>query len=163
VDWTRVPDGYAGPKTGTKLTAYDTVGDSIDKSTATTSGGKLVIGGGATQFTVAEELAVKETQRQWNLFETLVRSRCGNRAAAEQQALKPIKIGFLAPLTGVGAADGPLMVKGFQLYLDQIGNKMAGHPVEFKVEDDEGHVNSAVAKAKKLIDQDHINVLSGVL
>ena len=37
----------------------------------------------------------------------------------------PIKIGLLAPLTGVVASGGKEMVEGVQFYLDQVGNQIA--------------------------------------
>ncbi|HEY9792143.1 MAG TPA: HET-C-related protein [Candidatus Obscuribacterales bacterium] len=90
VDWNRVPDGYGGSKSGKQLAACMAVdgNDPIDKSAATTPGGRVVVAGGATQFTVAQELAVKETERQWKLFETLVRTRCAGRAPAVLAALR---------------------------------------------------------------------------
>ncbi len=42
----------------------------------------------------------------------------------------PIKIGLLAPLTGVVASGGKEMVEGVQFYLDQVKSEIAGRKVE---------------------------------
>ena len=48
----------------------------------------------------------------------------------------PIRIGLLAPLTGVVASGGKEMVEGFDLFWDQHGRKIAGREIEITVEDD---------------------------
>ena len=48
----------------------------------------------------------------------------------------PIKIGLMAPLTGVVAAGGREMVDGFNMFWEQVGNVVAGRKVEVVVEDD---------------------------
>lgn len=90
VDWSRVPDGYVGAKSSCRLAACSAVdtADAINKEGDTTHGGKVSLGGGVTQYKVARDLAIRETQRQWNLFETLVRNKLGTRATAVLTALK---------------------------------------------------------------------------
>jgi len=78
-------------------------------------------------------------------------------------AAAPIKIGFIASLTGTGAKDGPDMVKGIKLYLEQIHYKIGNHKVELHVEDDESSILMAIAKAKKLVSKDKVDVLAGVI
>src|SRR5882724_232156 len=73
----------------------------------------------------------------------------------------PIKIGFLAPLTGPFAQIGKDMVNGNQLYLAEIGGQVAGRKIEVLVEDDEGNPATALNKARKLVDQDRIAILTG--
>src|SRR5437762_5480533 len=63
----------------------------------------------------------------------------------------PIKIGFLAPLTGPFAQIGKDMVNGNQLYLAEIGGQVAGRKIEVLVEDDEGNPATALNKSRKLI------------
>jgi hypothetical protein len=84
VDWSKVGPTYPG------LTAakYGFGEDALDKESGTAGGGKTVVSGKTTYHTVARELAVRDTQRQWNLFETLVRNRCGERAPAVIAALR---------------------------------------------------------------------------
>src|SRR5437762_8167015 len=62
----------------------------------------------------------------------------------------PIKIGFLAPLTGPFAQIGKDMVNGNQLYLNEINSQIAGRKIEVIVEDDEGNPATALNKARKL-------------
>src|SRR3990167_5561224 len=68
----------------------------------------------------------------------------------------PIKIGLVVTLTGAVSATGKGMVKGMELYLDDIKHKMAGHPVELIVENDEGNPATAMAKIQKLVEQDKV-------
>jgi len=73
----------------------------------------------------------------------------------------PIKIGFLAPLTGPFAQIGKDMVNGNQLYLAEIGGQVAGRKIEVIVEDDEGNPATALNKSRKLVDQDKVAILTG--
>jgi branched-chain amino acid transport system substrate-binding protein len=73
----------------------------------------------------------------------------------------PIKIGFLAPLTGPFAQIGKDMVNGTQLYLSEIGGQVAGRKIELIVEDSEGNPATALNKSRKLVDQDKIAILTG--
>jgi branched-chain amino acid transport system substrate-binding protein len=82
----------------------------------------------------------------------------GTGAGAEE-----LRIGFLAPTTGIFAQVGKDMVDGFQLYLDEHDNKLGGADVTFIVEDTVGKPDTAVTKAKKLILQDKVQILIGGL
>ena len=62
-----------------------------------------------------------------------------------------LRIGFIAPMTGIFAQIGKDMVDGFQLYLDEHSGKLGGANVKFIVEDDQGKPDAAVTKAKKLV------------
>lgn len=60
----------------------------VDKSTPSTEEGQKKIGD-STYFKVARGLAIRETQRQWNLLEAMLRNRIGSsRSAAVISALK---------------------------------------------------------------------------
>ncbi len=71
-DWTELQQ--AESKVGTLL-KYE----GFDKSTPKSEEGKKSIAG-TTYFKVARELALRETQRQWNLMETLIRNKAEKRA-----------------------------------------------------------------------------------
>ncbi len=73
----------------------------------------------------------------------------------------PIRIGFLAPVTGGGAAVGKDMTSGFTMYLEEIGNQIAGRKVEVIVEDTQGDPSQALTKLRKLVDSDKVLVLAG--
>src|SRR5215470_18756306 len=82
---------------------------------------------------------------------------------APANAAEELRIGFVAPTTGIFAQVGKDMVDGFQLYLDQHGNKLGGADVKFIVEDEQGKPDTAVTKAKKLVLQDHVQMFIGGL
>jgi branched-chain amino acid transport system substrate-binding protein len=74
-----------------------------------------------------------------------------------------LRIGFLAPTTGIFAQVGKDMVDGFQLYLDEVKNDFGGAQVKFIVEDEQGKPDTAVTKAKKLVLQDKVQMFVGGL
>ena len=74
-----------------------------------------------------------------------------------------LRIGYIAPTTGIFAQIGKDMVNGFQLYLDEHGGKLGGMDVKFIVEDNQGKPDTAVTKAKKLVLQDKVNMFIGGL
>ncbi len=74
-----------------------------------------------------------------------------------------LRIGFLAPTTGIFAQIGKDMVDGFQMYLNAHGNKLGGADVKFIVEDEQGKPDTAVTKAKKLVLQDKVHLFMGGL
>jgi branched-chain amino acid transport system substrate-binding protein len=74
-----------------------------------------------------------------------------------------LRIGFLAPMTGIFAQIGKDMVNGFELYLTEHGNKLGGADVKFIVEDEQGKSDTAVTKAKKLVLQDKAQMFIGGL
>ena len=73
----------------------------------------------------------------------------------------PIKIGVLAPMTGGAAAIGKDMVNGLAMYLDEMGQQMAGRKVEVIVEDTQGKPDVALTKLRKLVESDNVQVLVG--
>ncbi|MGH6664670.1 MAG: ABC transporter substrate-binding protein [Pseudolabrys sp.] len=74
-----------------------------------------------------------------------------------------LRIGFIAPMTGIFAQIGKDMVNGFEMYLAEHNNKLGGADVKFIVEDNQGKGDAAVAKAKKLVLQDKVNMFIGGL
>jgi len=74
-----------------------------------------------------------------------------------------LRIGFIAPTTGIFAQVGKDMADGFQLYLDQHGGKLGGAVVKFIVEDNQGKPDAAVTKAKKLVLSDKVQMFVGGL
>jgi branched-chain amino acid transport system substrate-binding protein len=79
-------------------------------------------------------------------------------AAAEQQELR---IGFIAPITGIFAQVGKDMVDGFNMYLDEVNSDFGGAKVKLIVEDDQAKPDTGVTKAKKLILQDRVQLFVG--
>jgi branched-chain amino acid transport system substrate-binding protein len=75
----------------------------------------------------------------------------------------PIKVGFMVPVTGGAAAVGKDMSNGFAMYLEEIGNQMAGRKIEVIVEDTQGQPAVALTKLRKLVESDRVHVLAGLL
>src|SRR5919109_1881683 len=73
----------------------------------------------------------------------------------------PIRIGFLAPVTGGGAAVGKDMTNGFSMYLEEIGHQIAGRKVEMIVEDTQGDPAQALTKLRKLVESDNVQTVAG--
>ena len=72
---------------------------------------------------------------------------------------KPIKIGFLAPLTGAAAQIGRDMENGFTMYLEAPGHQMAGRKVELIVEDTAGNPGTAITKFRKFVESDRVDMV----
>lgn len=72
-----------------------------------------------------------------------------------------IRIGLLSPLTGVLAAGGKELVEGFELYWKQAGTKIAGREVEILIEDDASNPDTALQKARRLVEQRDVHFLVG--
>ena len=76
-------------------------------------------------------------------------------------AAEELRIGFLAPMTGIFAQIGKDMSHGFKMYLDEVGSDFAGAQVTFILEDGQGKPPVNVRKAQKLIRQDRVHLLIG--
>jgi branched-chain amino acid transport system substrate-binding protein len=83
--------------------------------------------------------------------------------AGEATAQGSIKIGFISPLSGAIAAAGKDMYSGCELYWQEIGWQMAGRKVEAILEDNEGLPATALTKARKLVENDKVHLLAGVI
>jgi branched-chain amino acid transport system substrate-binding protein len=84
-------------------------------------------------------------------------------AAADAGAQGPIRIGFISPLTGAIAAAGKDMYSGCELYWQESGWQMAGRKLEVILEDNEGNPAVALAKARKLVENDKVHMMAGVI
>jgi len=73
----------------------------------------------------------------------------------------PIKIGFLAPLTGGAAQIGRDMVNGFEMYLEETGHQIAGRKAEVIVEDTAGNPGTAITKFRKFAESDRVDMVVG--
>ena len=78
-------------------------------------------------------------------------------------AADPIRVGYLGPLTGIFAAAGKDMLEGLRMAFEQASWEAGGRKIELIEEDDEGNPATAQAKYRKLVAQDRIHVLDGVL
>jgi branched-chain amino acid transport system substrate-binding protein len=80
---------------------------------------------------------------------------------AGAQAQDSIKIGILTELSGPLGTLGMAERDGFLLYLKKSGGKLGGLSVETVIEDTGNDPATALAKARKLLDSDKIDVLLG--
>jgi branched-chain amino acid transport system substrate-binding protein len=83
--------------------------------------------------------------------------------ASEGTASGTLKVGYISPTTGNFAVAGQEMVDGWNLYWDTFGNEVNGVTVETVVEDDAGNPETSLTKAKKLVEQDQVDVIVGPL
>ena len=82
-------------------------------------------------------------------------------AAAPAAAADSVKIGFVATLSTQSAAMGNDMRDGFRLGIENLGQRMAGRPVEVIYEDDAQKPEVGKQKTDKLIEADHVDFLTG--
>ncbi len=75
----------------------------------------------------------------------------------------PIRIGFIVPLSGANAQNGRDILNGFLMYLEEIGNRAGGRPIQLIVEDDEAIPAVGLTKARKLVERDKVHVMAGAL
>jgi branched-chain amino acid transport system substrate-binding protein len=82
-------------------------------------------------------------------------------AVAAQQG--PIRVGALMELTGVFAPNGRDALDGFNLYLEEVKAQAGGRKVEVIVEDTAGKPDVGLTKARKLVESDKVQVLTGIV
>ncbi|MBT3435136.1 MAG: ABC transporter substrate-binding protein, partial [Nitrospinaceae bacterium] len=83
--------------------------------------------------------------------------------ASSAQAAKEIRIGFIAPMTGIFAQIGKDMSNGFKMYLDENKGMMGPVKVKFILEDSTGKPSVNRQKAIKLIRRDKVHMFVGGL
>ena len=71
-----------------------------------------------------------------------------------------VKVGVLLPFSGVYAALGKEIDAGFQLGMQEFGSNL---DVEFVREDSAGDPGKSIAKARKLVLQDKVDVMTGIV
>ncbi len=75
----------------------------------------------------------------------------------------PIKIGLVTATTGGFSPNGRDMVNGFELALREAGNKAAGRQIQLLIEDDQGLPGPTLTKARKLVELDKVDLVTGPL
>jgi branched-chain amino acid transport system substrate-binding protein len=90
-------------------------------------------------------------------------SAAGKPAASASPAGTAIKIGYINSQTGALANVGQYNDDAFQLYLDSIGDTIAGRKVQVIYADDGGAApDPGLNKAKQLVESDKVNLLMGL-
>ena len=72
-----------------------------------------------------------------------------------------IRVGFLSPLSGAFGILGAEQLRGAELALKKLDNKLGGVPVQFIKEDSKMTVETGQQAANKLIENDRVDVLVG--
>lgn len=77
----------------------------------------------------------------------------------------PIKLGFMSGMTGLETILGETQLNCSKLAVSQInaGGGIAGRPVEFLVEDDQTTTRGAIDKSRKLISDDKVDAIIGLI
>ncbi|MCF8159360.1 MAG: ABC transporter substrate-binding protein [Polaromonas sp.] len=83
--------------------------------------------------------------------------------AGPAQAADKVKVGMLSTLSGPGAGLGIDIRDGFNLALKHAGGKFGGLPVEVIVADDQAKPDAARQTADRLVKQDKVDFMTGVV
>ena len=84
-------------------------------------------------------------------------------ASAPSFAADAVKIGMITTLSGGGASLGIDIRDGFQLALKQKGGKLGGVATELNIVDDARKVENAKQIATRMIKQDDVDVVTGIV
>ncbi len=99
------------------------------------------------------------------LFTLVVTGAWAGGSKEGASAAKPVKIGFIGPMTGDYANYGKLMTQAIKIAVEERNAKggISGHNVELIAEDSEGKQEKAVAAMEKLASVDQILGLVGAV
>jgi branched-chain amino acid transport system substrate-binding protein len=75
----------------------------------------------------------------------------------------PVTVGLVTALTGVFAANGRDEENGLAFALRQVVHRVAGREIRLVIEDDQGAPGQTLAKARKLVELDKVDLLMGPL
>lgn len=75
----------------------------------------------------------------------------------------PVKVGLLVPQSGVYLSLGDDMKAGFEVYLEQHDDQLGGQEVEVVLADEGETADSGRAAADRLVQQDEVHVVTGVV
>ncbi len=95
-----------------------------------------------------------------NLSVTLTLAAC---VVLPAQAAEPIKIGVILPYSGVYAGIGSEIYNAMELGFETFGQEVGGRRIVLIKEDTEAKPNIGLAKAKKLVLQDKVDLLAGLV
>jgi branched-chain amino acid transport system substrate-binding protein len=87
----------------------------------------------------------------------------GKAPAVLAQARAPLKLGVLLPYSKVYAQLGRDITDGMSLYFDKVGGTAGGRKVEMIKEDEELEPRVGIQKTRKLIEQDQVDLMTGIV
>jgi branched-chain amino acid transport system substrate-binding protein len=91
----------------------------------------------------------------------LAASACAPQEDGGGQAGGSVKLGFISPVTGFVAALGTDMRRGWEMYWSQNGGKAGDTTVQTVFEDDTGDPDVALTKARRLVEQEQVQLVAG--
>ena len=74
-----------------------------------------------------------------------------------------VKVGVLSPMSGVYASLGTNKLNGIKMLFNEKGMKAGGRSIELMVEDTEAKPQEGLRKARKLVEEDNVDVLLGIV
>lgn len=81
---------------------------------------------------------------------------------AGMPAWADVKVGFVATLSGPSADVGRDQLDGFNMALEQLGNKLGGQAVTVIREDDQQKPEAALGAVSKLLERDKVDIVTGL-
>ena len=87
----------------------------------------------------------------------------GSASVTQAQGQPPLKVGLMLPATGTFAALGDMIERGFRLYVQEQGGKLAGREIQYFRVDDESDPSKATDNVNKLIKRDSVDVIVGTV
>jgi branched-chain amino acid transport system substrate-binding protein len=75
----------------------------------------------------------------------------------------PLKIGLLLPSSGIYTALGASITEGMKMYFESAGNKAGGRDIQLIAEDEGTDPQAAAQKARKLVEQDQVDLVAGIV
>ena len=74
-----------------------------------------------------------------------------------------LRIGVVLPYSGVYAQLGEDITNGMLLYLEEVRGQVAGRPIQLIREDETADPGTALRKVTKLVEQDRVDILTGLV
>ena len=84
-------------------------------------------------------------------------SSCGGGASG------PVKIGVLLPYSDIYAVLGDSITAAMEMYFEEVGNEAGGREIQLIKENTEISPDIAQQKARKLVEQDEVDLVAGVV
>jgi branched-chain amino acid transport system substrate-binding protein len=91
-----------------------------------------------------------------------VLSACGP-LIGQPAASKPLKIGVLLPYSDIYAVLGESITEAMKMYFESVGNEAGGRKIELITEDTEIKPDIGLQKARKLVEQDQVDLVAGLV
>ncbi len=79
------------------------------------------------------------------------------------RATGPVKIGILLPYSDIYAVLGESITAAMEMYFEEVGNEAGGRKIELIKEDTEIKPDVAQQKARKLVEQDEVDLVAGIV